>query len=121
MKLPLQITYRDVPRSETLEERIRAKVSKLDRFCDRITGCRVVIDAPHRHRVNGNLYHVCIELSVPGHEIVVNREPNPQAHDHEDLWVAIRDAFSAAQRQLQDYAQRKVKSGSHETIREAFV
>jgi len=106
MKVPLQITFRDVPRSTEIEERIRAKAAKLDRFYDRITGCRVVVDAPHRNRQSGNLYHVRIDLSVPGEEIVVNREPHKH-QEHEELAVAIRDAFNAAQRQLQDYSRKR--------------
>jgi ribosome-associated translation inhibitor RaiA len=106
MKAPLQITFRDVPRSTEIEDRIRAKAAKLDRFYDRITGCRVVVDAPHRHRQSGNLFHVRIDLSVPGDEIVVNREPHKH-QQHEELTVAIRDAFKAAERQLRDYSRKR--------------
>ena len=115
MKVPLEITFRNVPRSQAVEERIRTKAAKLDRFYDRITGCRVVVEAPHNRHQKGNTYHVRIDLSVPGHEIVVNREPerNP---DHQDLWVAIRDAFNAAQRQLQNYAGRRHATGSHPAL-----
>jgi ribosome-associated translation inhibitor RaiA len=116
MKLPLQITFRDVPRSAVIEERIKAKVDKLDRLYDRITGCRVVVEAPHRHRQSGNLFHVRIELSVPGGDIVVNREPHNN-QQHEELSVAVRDAFNAAQRQLQDYARKKQEpTGSFEPV-----
>lgn len=116
MKLPLEITFRNVDRTSEIEERIRAKAAKLDRFFDRITGCRVVVEAPHKHHNKGNAYHVRIEVSVPGDELIVNRDPpNP---DHEDLGVALRDAFAAAQRQLQSYAAKSnpSKSGTHMRI-----
>ena len=116
MKLPLEITFRNVNRTDEIDERIRAKAAKLDRFFDRITGCRVVVESPHNHHHKGNAYHVRIELSVPGDELIVNRDPpNP---DHEDLGVALRDAFAAVQRQLQAYvAKRKAsQSGSHMRI-----
>lgn len=116
MKLPLEITFRNVVRTDEMEERIRAKAAKLDRFYDRITGCRVVVESPHHHHQKGNAYHVHIELSVPGAEIVVNQEkPKPE---HADLGVAMRDAFNAAQRQLRDFAERSnpARSGANMRI-----
>lgn len=116
MKLPLEITFRNVARTDEIEERIRVKAAKLDRFFDRITGCRVVVESPHNHQHKGNSFHVRIEVSVPGGELVVNRDPNKP--DHEDLGIALRDAFAAAQRQLQAYAAKRnaSQSGSHMRI-----
>ena len=57
-----------------------------------------------RHR-QGTIYHVRVDLTVPGGEVVVNREPG-EDHAHEDLHVAIRDAFDAARRRLQDRMRR---------------
>ena len=100
MQIPLQITIRDIVPSEALEKRIRDKVEKLDRFFNHITSCRVVVEEPHRHHRQGKQYNVRIDISVPGHEIVVN-------HDHhEDVYVALRDAFNAASRQLEDYVRQ---------------
>ncbi len=106
MKIPLQITVRDLPHSEAVEAAIRDKADKLEQFYDRIIACRVMVESPHRHRHKGKLYHVRIDLTVPGSEIVVNRNP-PEHSSHEDIYVAIRDAFKAAQRRLQDYARRQ--------------
>ncbi len=101
MQLPLQITARNMSLSEAAEQAIREKAAKLDQFHDRIMSCRVVVECPHRHKHQGVLYNVRIDLTVPGAELVVKREPN------EDLYVAIRDAFDAARRQLQDHARRQ--------------
>lgn len=101
MKLPLQITARNVSLSETAEATIRDKAAKLDTFYDRIMSCRVVVDAPHRHQHQGVLYNVRIDITVPGGELIVKREP------HEDLYVSIRDAFDAARRQVQGYARKQ--------------
>ncbi len=120
MKLPLEITFRGVDRSHSLEERIRTKAAKLDRFCDRITGCRVVVEAPHNRRQKGNLFHVRIDLSVPGNEIVVNREPHKH-HEHEDVWIAVRDAFNAAQRQLQSYSRKRQGTGTQSAVSDAMM
>ena len=120
MQLPLEITFRGVTRSNRLEQRIRTKAAKLDRLFDRITGCRVVVEAPHNRHQKGNLYHVRIDLSVPGHEIVVNREPH-QHQEHQDVWIAIRDAFNAAQRQLSNYAARRTATPGADSRVEAVL
>jgi ribosomal subunit interface protein len=120
MKLPLEITFRGVERSLSLEERIRDKAAKLDRFCDCITGCRVVVEAPHNRHQKGNLFHVRIDVTVPGDEIVVNRDPH-QHHEHEDVWIAVRDAFGAAQRQLQSYSRKRQGTGNHRAISDATM
>lgn len=92
--------------SEATERTVRAKASKLDQFADHIMGCRIVIDLPHGHHAHGNLYQVRIAITVPGEEIVVNRERSERV-EHRDIEVAIRDAFDAAYRQLEDYVRRR--------------
>lgn len=104
MKQPLQINFRDIPPSEAVEARVREKAAGLDKFYDQIMTCRVMIEAPHGHHHKGNLYHIGIDLTVPNGEIVINRDPKDH-HAHEDVYVAIRDAFDAARRKLQDYAR----------------
>jgi ribosomal subunit interface protein len=101
MKLPLQITARNVSLSEAAENAIREKAAKLETFHDNTTACRVLVEVPHRHKNHGMTYNVNIDITVPGNEIVVKREPN------EDLYVAIRDSFDAARRQLKEIAARR--------------
>lgn len=96
MEIPLQITSRDFELSDAIKSEITEKAGKLDKFYDRITRCRVVVETPHRHKHEGKLYNVQIHLTIPGKEIVVKREP------HEDLYVAIRNSFDAAKRKLED-------------------
>lgn len=105
MQIPLQITYRDMPSSEAVDANIRERVSKLELFADKITSCRVTIEAPHKHQTKGKLFSIHIDITLPGHEIVVSRQPDNR-HAHEDIYVAIRDAFDAARRQLEDYNRR---------------
>ena len=75
MEIPLQITFRNMPPSEAIEDNIREKLSKLESFYDRIMSCRVIVEAPHRHHRKGNVYEVRIDLTVPGGELVINRSP----------------------------------------------
>ncbi len=105
MRLPLQITYRDMLPSEAVDRVIRERAERLDQFCDRITSCRVVVESRHHHRRQGTLYHIRIDLTAPGDEIVVSRE-SALHKTHEDIYVAIRDAFDAARRRLEDYVRR---------------
>ena len=101
MKLPLQITLRDIPPSPALEAAIEEKSKKLERFYQYITACRVTVAIPGKHKHKGNEFRVTLDITVPGNEIVIN-------HDHhEDVYVALRDAFDAAKRQLEDYAQKQ--------------
>jgi ribosome-associated translation inhibitor RaiA len=119
-----------MPSSQAVESHIREKAAKLETFCQRILSCRVTIEAPHRHHHKGKAYGVRIDIVVPGDEIVINHVPNRlralklterggvnddfvESHQihrhgaHEDVYVAIRDAFNAAGRKLQDYVRRR--------------
>ena len=92
MFLPLQITLRNVPHSEELDEVIRDRAERLQNF-QRLTGCRVIVE---RVGHQGPQFSVRIDLNMPGAEIAVDRQHN------EDVRVAVRDAFDAARRQLED-------------------
>lgn len=74
-------------------------------FFQRITGCHVVVAQPHRHHRGGRLSSVRIDVVVPGGEIVVNRDQHLD-HTHEDVFVALRDAFAAARRRRDDHVRR---------------
>jgi ribosomal subunit interface protein len=99
MQIPLQISLHGIAPSNALHNAIREKAEKLDRYYDRIMSCRVVLELGARHRRRGKQFSVRIDLRVPGGEIAVTHE-----HD-EDLQVALRDAFDAARRRLEDYAR----------------
>ena len=109
MQIPLQITFHGIDHSDAVEERIREKMAKLEQLCDRITAARVVIEAHHRNNSNlhlkGQPFHITLNVSVPGTELVVKRDPK-DPHINEDIFVALRDAFDSMSRQLKDYASR---------------
>ena len=108
MKLPLQITFRNMEPSEALETEIRKKAEKLDLFHEQIMSCRVVVEIAHKHKHQGNLFHIALDITVPGGEIVVNKDCHDK-HAHENAYVTIRDAFEAAKRQLEDRNRRMHK------------
>ncbi len=101
MKLQLEISARDVRINDETEALIREKASKLDRFYDQIIGCRVKVDMPHRSQRSGLMYNVRIDITVPGGDLIVKREPD------EDLHVAIVNSFDTAQRRVKEYAEKQ--------------
>lgn len=101
MKIPLQITLRDIPGSDAVETAIREKAERLDKFYPHIMSCRVTVEIPGKHKHQGKEFNVRIDITVPGNEIVVNRT------HHEDIYVSLRDAFDAAKRQLEDYGRKQ--------------
>jgi ribosomal subunit interface protein len=105
VKIPLQFTFSNMTPSDAVRARVEELAAKLDRFQARIMSCRVVVRAPNVGE-RGRLYHVSIDLKLPGHEIAINRHP-PQDHSHEDIYVAIRDAFNALARRIEDATRER--------------
>jgi ribosome-associated translation inhibitor RaiA len=103
MQTPIQVTFEHMPRSDALEARIRAGVEKLELFQPRLTSCRVVVEQLDHHRQQGRQFRVKVEARAPGHEAGIST-----LHHHEDAFVAVRDAFDSARRQLED-AVRKAR------------
>ena len=106
MRLPIQITYRNLQKSNAVDRFVRAKAAGLEKRCRDLVSCRVAVEAPHRHHHVGNLYHVRVNLTLTGGEVVAGRDP--ALHQaHEDVFVAVRDAFRAARRELMDFVRER--------------
>jgi len=109
MEIGLQITARDIEVTDAIRADIEGKAEKLNKYYDRIMRCRVVLESPKRHQREGKLYNVHIYITVPGSELMVKRDLD------KDLYVAIRDAFQAARRKLEDFAgQQRLDVKRHE-------
>ncbi len=106
MIIPLQITFRHMDPSPALEARIRELAARLDRFSQHIMRCRVVVEPQSRHSHQGALYDVRIDLTLPDQEIATRRS-HPASRAHEDPYVALRDAFRATRRKLEDYERTR--------------
>lgn len=134
MILPVQTSFRNMDPSPAVTTRIEEEVAKLDRYFDRITSCRVMVEAPHRHHRRGEAFHIRIELGVPGKELVVNHAPKirPELEEvhknqeieapHKDIYVAIQHSFQAMRRQLKDYVRclrKEIKT--HEPLPHARI
>lgn len=108
MQIPLEITFRRMNPSPAVEAKIREKAAKLERYHDHIMSCRVVVEAPHTKHQQGNLFQVRLDIKVPGKELAISQH-HPQDHAHEDVYVALRDAFNAAARRLEE--QSRIQRG----------
>jgi|SRR5262249_13473316 len=116
MQIQTQITWRGTAPSPALGGKILEEAARLEEYYDRITRCRVMIEIPRQHQ-----FHIRIGLTVPGDEIVVNHEPTLHSSlqriegavkqelsaPQKDIYVAIKDAFKTARRQVREYAQRR--------------
>lgn len=100
MQMPLQVVFRDIDRSPAIEAAVAEKAAKLEQFFSRIIACRVTLGMIQRHKHQGKLFNVRVDITVPGQEIVVNRDRA------EDIFVALRDAFDHARRRLEDTSRR---------------
>lgn len=105
VQTPAQISFKNMQATADIEDRIQQRIDKLERFHDRITACRVHVEAPQSKDFHGQVYHVRVDITVPGGEVVANREPGKN-HAHNDMGIAIRDAFDTAERQLEDFVRR---------------
>jgi ribosomal subunit interface protein len=112
MHPPLELTFRGLSPSESISEYVREKAEKLESAFERITSCRIAIDAPHQHHRGGVPYRVRIDLHVPGHELVAGEHPSNDAA-HADVYAAVDDAFHDATRLLRDLKERRRDAKRH--------
>jgi hypothetical protein len=124
MPIPLRTTFRRVRGTEALESQIRKRVDKLEAYSSSILGARVLVELAERHHRDGNHVHARINLALRGETLVIDqrvstrptararadqkvRKQHEIARDHRRAGVAIREAFEAARRRLQDFERRR--------------
>ncbi len=112
MSNEFQIVFHNIDQSDALTDSVNKRVEKLRRYNGDIIGGRVVLDSPHNNHHKGKVYSVTLELHTPNKEVVVTQEQHDN-HAHEDLYVAIRDAFNAAERQLKSVDKKHRKQAAH--------
>ena len=121
MAVVAETLFRNMEPSDAIKERVTERMAWLERLTDRITHLRVIVEAPHRNHHKGKIYHVKINIGLPGRpDLIVSHEPEAN-HAHEDVYIAIRDAFDAARRQLRetnDVQHGKVKTHTNTILGE---
>ena len=101
-----EITFHGIEKSEAVEERVREKVAKLEKHCGRMTRCRVVLEAPNRSPQKPKIFQIKVEISLPRRQPIVVSHERTGSHAHEELALAIRDAFDAALRKVDEASTR---------------
>lgn len=124
-----QVLFHNIDQTDALTDAVQKRIVKLERFCDQIISGRVVLDSPHNNHHKGKVYSVSLEIHTPNLEVRVNQDQHDN-HAHEDLYVAIRDAFNVAERQLRSVDKKhratplsmELESGEpvEETFEETF-
>jgi cold shock CspA family protein/ribosome-associated translation inhibitor RaiA len=97
---PLEVRSDGIPVVEPLNAEIRSRAARLEEFYHAIVSCRVTLHQPPGHSQKGAPFEVDINLHVPGEQLVVNRQRNPE------LSLAVGSAFDAMERKLEDYVRR---------------
>lgn len=110
MNNEFQIFFHNIEQTDALQDAVRKRIAKLERYCEQIISGRVVLDSPHNHRHKGKVYSVGLEIHTSQKEVHVNQEKHDN-RAHEDLYVAIRDAFDAAERQLKSVGKSHRNGG----------
>lgn len=102
----VDVRFLGMEKSVALEDAAHAQVERLLKLNPRITSCHVTMEAPPRHPRHGSLYRVCVDVVMPGGEVVASRSP-PARAQNKDLYVALRDAFLAVRRELKEAVRRR--------------
>lgn len=101
MKLPVDIRFVNVDRSTAVEEAINERIAKIERQCQDLVSWRVTVDQPHRHSSQGREFSVRIDVTLKGHELVVEHVAD------DDVYVALRDGFEAMRRRIESAVEIK--------------
>ncbi|MAM71158.1 MAG: ribosomal subunit interface protein [Gammaproteobacteria bacterium] len=102
-----KVVFRGIDHSQAVADAVQKRLDKLERYSDEIQSLRVTLESPHNHHHKGKVFHVGVEAIIPNHDILVNNDQHDN-HSHEDIYIAIRDAFNALERQIKSiYAKRR--------------
>jgi cold shock CspA family protein/ribosome-associated translation inhibitor RaiA len=121
MDVPLELSFHHAQKTDELEELIRKRVARLEKFHQRLISCRIAVEQPQTHQRSGNPYRVRIEVRVPpGHDLVVDAQPKKNAM-HDPPERVLLNAFKAMERQLKALASRQSMEVKHHDVPVAFV
>ena len=107
-----QVVFHNIDQTNAIANAVQKRINKLERYCDQIITGRVVLDSPHNNHHKGKVYSVGLEIHTPSKEVRVNQEQHDNSA-HENLYIAIRDAFNAAERQLKSVDKKHRKATPH--------
>ncbi len=107
MNTPLEISFKGLDKSTAIEAKIAERAARLEKHFDRMTHCRVVVAAPHKYSHKGKTYEIKIDIGIPGAAPLIVTHESPVGQAQEDLKIALRDAFDAADRSIDELVEKK--------------
>jgi cold shock CspA family protein/ribosome-associated translation inhibitor RaiA len=102
MQVPLHISFENSEPSEAIRLEVERHAKRLEKFHDRITSCKVAVIAPQTRHRKGDPFKIDIRIAMPEHKDIFVTKTHGDMPAHEHATVAIKDAFAAAQRQIED-------------------
>ena len=111
MQVPLDITFENSEPSDAIRSEIERQAKRLEKFSDRITSCNVAVITPQTRHQKGGLFKIDIRIAMPDHKNIIVTKTHGDAPEHEHVAVAIKDAFAAAQRQIEELGPRDAGLG----------
>lgn len=117
MNTPLEISFKGLDKSPVIEAKITERAAKLEKHFDRMTHCRVVVAAPNKHHHKGKTYEIKIDIGIPGGAPLIVTHESAVGQAQEDLKIALRDAFDAADRRLNEIVDKKNSASRAERSR----
>jgi ribosome-associated translation inhibitor RaiA len=106
MTTHVEVRFHGIEKSDAIEQRVREKVAKLQKHFQRMTSCRVGIEASQRTPQKPKVLQIKIEIGIPRRKPIVVSHERVGGHAGEELCLAIRDAFEAAMRKVDGTAAR---------------
>lgn len=113
MSVETTVSFQGMEPSAALRADIERHAEKLQRFAPRLTDCQVTVSLDEQRHQKGNRYQVHVRATMPGGDFDAGRSP-PLDQSHEDAYVAVRDAFDALRRQLEDHV--RIQRGEVKTL-----
>lgn len=107
MQVPLEVKFDDVDHSQWVEDYIRERADRLDRMCDNLISCRVVVERAQHHHHTGNPYRARVEVTLPPKKDLVADKQGTVGDPHVQLRPVIRKAFEAIEKQIKKETSRR--------------
>lgn len=97
----VQTTIRGISSTPTIKYHVDRHFNKLKRAYGKINQCRVVVDLVKNNMHQDKLYRVCIDITIPGKELVSKKQDS-------NVFIAIRNGFLALERLLEKNHKKKM-------------
>ncbi|MDX1634253.1 MAG: HPF/RaiA family ribosome-associated protein [Marinobacter sp.] len=107
MQIPLELKFDGVTHSQWIEDYVRERAAKLDRMCDNLMSCRVVVERAQHHHNTGNPYRARVEVTLPPKKDLVADKQGTVSDPHVQLRPVIRKAFEAMEKQIKKETARR--------------